>query len=73
MMKLNIHDVVRIQIDHYHHFREAGGLNFITSTYYYYDKDDTCIGTVTLYSSDCPSVKESHNFLHGNKMNGYGQ
>jgi len=72
MMKLNIHDVARVQIDYYHHYKENGGLNFVTATSYYYDNTDTCIGTVTMYSSDYIPVKESHNFMHGNKMNGYG-
>ena len=72
MMKLNIHNVAHIQIDHYHHYKENGGLNFVSSTYYYYDKSDTCIGTLTVYSSDYIPVKESHTFFHGDKMNGRG-
>jgi len=71
MIKLNIHDVARIQIEHYHHYREAGGLHFVASTYYYYDKDDTFIGNLTLYSPNYISVKENHTFLHDNKTNGY--
>jgi len=66
MINLSIHGVAHITVDHDPHYNTRGGLDFIVSTYSYYNKDETCIGTVTVYSSDSVPVTPTPASPHSN-------